>query len=172
MVSEELWCPTCGSPWPTTIKASAVPRELRELPLYAENKQLLARWEELMQRWRRQCPGVDPARELQKAHNWEVDHPTKRKTNKVAFLSNWMTRAQERAGRSPGYTAPAPRSSQPVDGIRVELLRAVQSYDGMKVGNDEITPVGIRQESGIVPWSKVPTHRLEYLKLQVELCNS
>jgi hypothetical protein len=173
MVEVASWAKT---PWPSTVKMSSVPKELRDLPFYAEDKKLLARWNELLVRWHRQCPGVNVETEVNRAHEWEVDNPQKRKTNKVAFLNNWMRRAQDRAARFPGAQQQATHSpisaKPPVDGLRLELLRTVQSYDGMVVDGEEITSCGVRRENGIVPWAKVPTHRLEYLKLQVELCGS
>ena len=46
--------------------------------------------------WREECPGVDIAAETKKAHGWEVDHPRKRKTDRVRFLGDWFRRQQDK----------------------------------------------------------------------------
>ena len=52
-------------------------------------------------------PAVDVALEVARAGAWLRANPAKAKKNGAAFLTNWITRTQERGG-TPGYQPPAP----------------------------------------------------------------
>ncbi len=52
--------------------------------------------------WRQAYPAVDIDLELLKAAAWLVANPAQRKKNYARFLTNWLSRCQERGGSSPG----------------------------------------------------------------------
>jgi hypothetical protein len=165
VMSEDLYCPTCGGVWPEKC-AGGVPEDLRDAPLLFEDPSLVKRWNELQGRWRRQCPAVEVKKEIARAHNWLVDHPERRRKNKVRYLDNWMQRAQEEAAKNP---KPTPVTAvQSVDPVRVTLIREIQAYDGTCIQDGEILGIGIRRPDGILRWEKIPTHKLELLKYKAE----
>jgi len=86
-----------------------VPPELADLELYAEDQKLCDRWATLLPVWVKAYPGVDVVAEVRKANAWEVANPEKRKVNRPRFLTNWLSRAQDRPKFQP---APAVEKSQ------------------------------------------------------------
>jgi len=85
-----------------------VPEDLKGLALYEEDQALCALWHSLMAAWGRAFPRGREwiLGEVTKAHAWEVANPERRKKRRGHFLTNWMTRAQDRGvggggGRKP-----------------------------------------------------------------------
>ena len=70
-----------------------VPAELQRLSLYALDEKLCLRWAEVLPVWKETYKGIDILYEVQKAHTWEICKPEERKTNRVAFLNGWLSRA-------------------------------------------------------------------------------
>ena len=63
--------------------------------------------------WTEQYPAIDIQSELRKMEVWLYSNPANRKKQYVRFISNWLTRAQDRAPR-------------------VELHKSIKpSYDGL-----------------------------------------
>ncbi len=83
------------------------PPELKGLQLYEKDPVLRRQWPELMDAWKESFPGVDIAREIKKAHAWEVANPRRRKTSRgrPRYLYQWLERAQNR-GRTIRYERP------------------------------------------------------------------
>lgn len=81
----------------------AVPEDLKELGLYAEDAKLCERWALLLPAWRVSYPGVNIMSEVRKAHAWEVSNPTRKKVNRARFLNNWLARAQDSLGATKFY---------------------------------------------------------------------
>ena len=54
---------------------------------------------ELVERWRQAYPAVDVLPELRRMEAWASANPVNRKSNWQRFIVNWLTRAQDRAGR-------------------------------------------------------------------------
>jgi hypothetical protein len=79
--------------------------------------------------YRESFPGVDVRSELLKARQWCRDNPTKRKTAKgmPAFLTTWLSKAQNEAGRNQrGSPPPAhdPRNAVAVNEQTKALIRS------------------------------------------------
>lgn len=85
--------------------------------------------------YRESFPGVDPLTECRKARQWCVDNPTKRKTlvGMPAFLSRWLTKAQDSAG---GRGAGASVTDQTKSAVEEFLSRRETEHDfgGMTYG--------------------------------------
>lgn len=56
----------------------------------------------LMTQWAKAYPAVDLDIELTKASAWLVANPKNQKSNYARFLTNWLTKAQDKAPRVPG----------------------------------------------------------------------
>lgn len=82
---------------PSPARSSPVPPDLEGLPLYAEDEKLCRRWAELLPAWRKAYPGIDILAEVRKAHAWEVSNPSRRKTDRPAYLRRWLAREQDKA---------------------------------------------------------------------------
>jgi hypothetical protein len=55
---------------------------------------------ELVEQWQQAYPAVDVLSELRRMEAWASANPVNRKSNWQRFIVNWLTRAQDRAGRS------------------------------------------------------------------------
>lgn len=55
----------------------------------------------LREKWQEAYPAVLIDKELASAASWLLSNPRNAKSNYARFLTNWLTRAQDRAGRSP-----------------------------------------------------------------------
>ena len=55
----------------------------------------------LREKWQEAYPAVLIDKELASAASWLLSNPKNAKSNYARFLTNWLTRAQDRAGRSP-----------------------------------------------------------------------
>jgi hypothetical protein len=87
---------------PESVKT--IPDELRELPLYASDQRLAARFGELMGEWAKRFPEIDVLREIGNAHAWEMARqPRDRKKDRPRFLTTWMLTASKdaRKGKPP-----------------------------------------------------------------------
>jgi len=83
-----------------------VPDDLENLELYRQDDKLCERWESFRDASETAYPGVDVVAEVAKAHSWEVANPARRKKNRLAFLNNWLTRAQDKAASPPHQNHP------------------------------------------------------------------
>ena len=63
--------------------------------------------QELVEQWQQAYPAVDVLSELRRMEAWASANPVNRKSNWQRFIVNWLTRAQDRAGRG------GPRSGPP-----------------------------------------------------------
>jgi hypothetical protein len=54
----------------------------------------------LVEQWQQAYPAVDVVSELRRMEAWASANPVNRKSNWQRFIVNWLTRAQDRAGRS------------------------------------------------------------------------
>ena len=77
-----------------------VPDDFKDLPLYAQDPKLCAKWDVLKTAWEAAYPGLDILGEVKKAHAWELAKRPKK--NRSAFLQNWLTRAWDRYSRRRG----------------------------------------------------------------------
>jgi hypothetical protein len=64
----------------------------------------------LVKQWQQAYPAVDVLSELRRMETWASANPVNRKSNWQRFIVNWLTRAQDRAGRG------GPRGGPPVGG--------------------------------------------------------
>jgi len=55
--------------------------------------------QELVEQWQQAYPAVDVLSELRRMEAWASANPVNRKSNWQRFIVNWLTRAQDRAGR-------------------------------------------------------------------------
>ncbi|OPY91890.1 MAG: hypothetical protein A4E73_01694 [Syntrophaceae bacterium PtaU1.Bin231] len=106
--------------------------------------------DDLMQKWTSIAPGISVQNEITKAEAWVLSNPKLKKSNWSRFLTNWITRAQDRAGRTGGngngayqrldkFGKPAPRQKweDEADRINADYYRrkAQDAPDG-KTGKD------------------------------------
>ena len=75
--------------------APAAPPDLSGLELYAADKRLCEKWDVFKAAALQAYPGVDLLAEVTKAHAWETANPTRRKRDRVRFLNQWLSRAQD-----------------------------------------------------------------------------
>ncbi len=54
---------------------------------------------DLVEKWQQAYPAVDVLSELRRMEAWASANPVNRKSNWQRFIVNWLTRAQDRAGR-------------------------------------------------------------------------
>lgn len=54
--------------------------------------------EEMLELWERAYPACDMERELTKMATWLLANPTKTKTNYKRFITNWLSRTQDKGG--------------------------------------------------------------------------
>lgn len=73
--------------------AHVVPAELQGLSLYRLDEKLCEKWAEVYPVWKDAYRGIDILYEIKKAHTWEVCNPDRRKTKRVQYLNNWLSRA-------------------------------------------------------------------------------
>ncbi len=62
---------------------------------------------ELVEQWQQAYPAVDVLSELRRMEAWASANPVNRKSNWQRFIVNWLTRAQDRAGRGGPRGGPA-----------------------------------------------------------------
>lgn len=55
---------------------------------------------DLVEKWQQAYPAVDVLSELRRMEAWASANPVNRKSNWQRFIVNWLTRAQDRAGRA------------------------------------------------------------------------
>lgn len=58
-----------------------------------------------IERWTETFPAVDVEQELRKMELWAAANPAKRKANWFRFITNWLSREQERGGRFRGRSS-------------------------------------------------------------------
>jgi hypothetical protein len=61
---------------------------------------------DLVEKWQQAYPAVDVLSELRRMEAWASANPVNRKSNWQRFIVNWLTRAQDRAGRGGPRTGP------------------------------------------------------------------
>jgi len=61
---------------------------------------------ELVEKWQKAYPAVDVLSELRRMEAWASANPVNRKSNWQRFVVNWLTRAQDRAGRGSPHAGP------------------------------------------------------------------
>jgi hypothetical protein len=62
---------------------------------------------ELVEKWQKAYPAVDVLSELRRMEAWASANPVNRKSNWQRFVVNWLTRAQDRAGRGGPHAGPS-----------------------------------------------------------------
>lgn len=106
--------------------------------------------DDLKQKWTSIAPGITVQQEITKAEAWVLSNPKLKKSNWSRFLTNWITRAQDRAVRTGGngngayqrldkFGKPVPRQKweDEADRINADYYRrkAQDAPDG-KAGKD------------------------------------
>lgn len=70
---------------------------LTGLSKFAADKTLSDRIGVLLMEWERTYTHIDVRSQIQWAHNWLLENPTKDKKNYIRYLGNWMRSAEKRA---------------------------------------------------------------------------
>lgn len=147
-----------------------VPPELKKLSLYAQDEKLCKQWPDLLSAWQVAYPGVDISAEVAKAHAWEVANPERQKIRRGRFLTNWLSRAQDRGCRGfPSRNVPPPPSSRDL------LIRELEQYRDVAISwcgySWVIAREGIWQHGqGFKTWSMIAEADLQsLLKLAKEV---
>ncbi len=120
---------------PDDASTGAPPKELSGMHLYEADTKLCKAFPELMKSWSRAYSGMDILTEIAKAHAWEVANPSKRKTDRARFLTNWFARASNN---------PQSPKAQP-DQAELEFEKASNEYGNSGI-EDRIAAEA--QESG------------------------
>lgn len=151
-------------------KIVPIPAVLSDLKLYRDDRRLCAKIPEVWDSWAKAFPAIDLQAEIFKAHVWELANSTK--TNRVRFLTNWFSRAQDRPRRehdnavrqSPVSYATIARAKRASEGLRTvaapgsvldswRSLPNVQNPsdrgDGVRHGDARGAVEGVREESSL-----------------------
>jgi len=67
-----------------------VPTELCGLDLYEKDSKLCATFRDNLKAWEKAYPDIDITAEIRKAHAWEMNNPSMRKTSRARFIGNWI----------------------------------------------------------------------------------
>lgn len=94
---------SCAEP-SEDARVCASPDAFTDLPLYEQDKKLCKKWHKLLASARTAYPGIDILAEVRKAHAWEVANPSRRKKDRVRFLNNWFSRAQDKPRQAEDVT--------------------------------------------------------------------
>ena len=88
--------------------------------------------EEDIDRWKKTYPACDIRQELLEMADWLLNNPQKRKKNYRRFISNWLSREQERGGtRRPGF-----QSYRDLEKAKLEAeLRVGRKRDSVPIPN-------------------------------------
>jgi len=76
-----------------------IPEFLKDLTLYATDDSFCKKFPSLLTQWKKTYPSVDVETEIKKAHVWELSNHIKK--NRARFISNWLAKAQDKAGGYP-----------------------------------------------------------------------
>lgn len=90
------------TPLPHPPSKLIIPDVLQDLELYRNDVKLCNKLPIVMAAWQSAYPGVMINAEIRKAHAWEVGNPSRRKKDRLKFLTNWLNRAQDRGGQGAG----------------------------------------------------------------------
>ena len=71
---------------------------------------------DMLEYWRQQFPAVDIEQEIRSAEVWLDSNRTQRKHDIKRFLSNWLTRTQERSRKPPSQWSPQQQPYRKFDG--------------------------------------------------------
>ena len=77
-----------------------------------------------LEEWRKLYPGVNIEQELRNMQGWSDSHQRQRKTRKGvrSFITNWLTKEQDRSGSRAGYgLPPIRRNGEPVPTSKREI---------------------------------------------------
>lgn len=105
-----------GRPVSEDAKDPKLAEVVMEMPVVGGHIPTYGITRERIERYRTMFPGIDAELECRKAIQWLEDNPTRRKTLKgaAAFLTRWMTKAQDRGHHNPGQRSyGAPRQMLP-----------------------------------------------------------
>ncbi len=85
--------------------------------------------EKLFSQWGEAYPAVSLKAELAKAAAWIIANPSNRKSNYARFLTNWLTRAQDRAPSQRAGPSRGPSWSERNDEVIAQLTGRNRDYE-------------------------------------------
>lgn len=68
-------------------------------------------------RWQEAYPAVDVHGEISRARQWLTANPSKKKSNVYRFITNWLSRSQERGGQNGRQPTQTPKKIEYYDGV-------------------------------------------------------
>jgi hypothetical protein len=89
---------SCAEPGKAPALAPAVHPWLIGIESYAGDSILQKRIWSVDKSWMKAFPGVAIEEEVRKAAAWELANPKRKKVDRIRFLHNWLSRAQDRGG--------------------------------------------------------------------------
>jgi len=87
-----------------------------------------------LQIWAKAYPAVDISTELQRMAAWLIANPKNRKSNYARFITNWLTRAQDRAPLGPPSGGPLKNRQKTFSDLREENNQRVLNSVLKKLG--------------------------------------
>lgn len=87
-----------------------------------------------LQIWAKAYPAVDISTELQRMAAWLIANPKNRKSNYARFITNWLTRAQDRAPLGPPSGGPLKNRQKTFSDLREENNQKVLNSVLKKLG--------------------------------------
>lgn len=129
-------CPHCGYVLSRALQQvplapAVVPAELAGLQLYAKDSILCRSWPTIRPEWDVSFPGLDVLAQVRMAHAWEMANPTRRKVNRISFLTNWLTRSQDKGVYQRRAPEPPPEMAwppSPKKSFEEKMAEAVGTY--------------------------------------------
>ncbi len=98
-------------------------------------------------RWQETFPAVNVEQELRKMELWAVANPAKRKSNWFRFITNWLSREQEREG----FSRPRQRTENEMIPKTFEQIKAERTHAAAKQVLDEFYgPKDTEDSSGTI----------------------
>lgn len=110
-------------------KKKSVPSSSNKITFSFQNKKWEGITKEDFDNWQETFPACDIRIELLRMTEWLLSNPTKKKKNYRRFITNWLTRSQDKGGTKgfSGYSPPERKSETPEEKATREKQEAEES---------------------------------------------
>ncbi len=107
--------------------------------------------EEDIERWKKTYPACDIQQELLEMADWLLNNPQKRKKNYRRFISNWLSREQERGGTK----RPVYQSYRDIEKAKLEAELRVGRRPPEKLTEGEKAYLELRRKKEMKLWNEI-----------------
>lgn len=107
--------------------------------------------EEDIERWKKTYPACDIQQELLEMADWLLNNPQKRKKNYRRFISNWLSREQERGGTK----RPVYQSYRDIEKAKLEAELRVGRRPPEKLTEGEKAYLELRRKQEMKLWNEI-----------------